>query len=310
MYFPYLRGKQYELIAIRELLEKELLSEKIIPIIEPIKPNTTLLKTLEAFVERGRKIGFIINPEVGRYAEEFNSLKSTELKNSLLKTINEKFVLKAFIFNKEIPYESLIMYNVEKEDLIVFVMSNDYIDGYKETYNSSHPFFNIIPSDKLRIKRNVKGPIGILSDSFPKKDRNVDYLESVDNDFSDHHLFYNDEGYQGFSDYSIVGSNFVESGFAPMAIAIHIVYFKDKELRIRHFVSESNEDISDPAGKFYEALEKLVEWNKTMMLNTYAINEFEKHYHQGTYRGLGYVKKLSIMHHLELMGNYLDEEDV
>src|SRR5690625_819300 len=125
MYFPYLRGRQYELIAIRDLLEKELLSEKIIPIIEPIKPNTTLLKTLEAFVERGRKIGFIINPEVGRYAEEFDSLKSIELKESLLKTINEKLILKAFIFDKEIPNESLIMYNVEKEDLIVYEKSNE-----------------------------------------------------------------------------------------------------------------------------------------------------------------------------------------
>ena len=38
MYFPYLRGRQFELIALRELLENDLIGDKIIPIIEPIKP--------------------------------------------------------------------------------------------------------------------------------------------------------------------------------------------------------------------------------------------------------------------------------
>lgn len=50
MYFPYLRGRQFELIAIRELLEADRISEKIIPIIEPVKPTSTLLKTIQQFV--------------------------------------------------------------------------------------------------------------------------------------------------------------------------------------------------------------------------------------------------------------------
>ena len=36
MYFPYLRGRQFELIALRELVEKDVLSSKIIPVIEPV----------------------------------------------------------------------------------------------------------------------------------------------------------------------------------------------------------------------------------------------------------------------------------
>lgn len=44
-------------------------------------------------------------------------------------------------------------------------------------------------------------------------------------------------------------------------ILIHIVYFNEKkELRIHHFVSDSNDGIEDPGGKFGEALEKLVYW--------------------------------------------------
>ena len=92
-------------------------------------------------------------------------------------------------------------------------------------------------------------------------------------------------------------------------MAIHIVYFDvDESLRVRHFVSDSNDDISDPAGKFSEALSKLVNWNNTMNLDTSAMQEFEELYQREMYPGLGTVKKLSIMHHIELMGRYLDKE--
>ena len=49
MYFPYLRGRQFELIALRELVEKDVLSSKIIPVIEPVQLSSTLLKTIEMY---------------------------------------------------------------------------------------------------------------------------------------------------------------------------------------------------------------------------------------------------------------------
>ena len=56
MYFPYVRGRQYELLALREMIEGNLLSSKIIPIIEPVKLSPTLIKTMEAYVEKGREL--------------------------------------------------------------------------------------------------------------------------------------------------------------------------------------------------------------------------------------------------------------
>ena len=40
---------------------------------------------------------------------------------------------------------------------------------------------------------------------------------------------------------------------------------------------------------------------------TAGIVKFMDYYHSETYPGLGSVKKLSLMHHLELMGHFLDE---
>lgn len=42
MYFPYLRGKQFELLALREFANKNASNRKIIPIIEPVKTHLTV----------------------------------------------------------------------------------------------------------------------------------------------------------------------------------------------------------------------------------------------------------------------------
>jgi len=165
----------------------------------------------------------------------------------------------------------------------------------------------LIPDERL-FKRTIGKNKVMLGDKFIKQERNVDYEKNDDEFFSDDHLFYQDEGYKGFSDFSTVGESFSESGYAPFAVAIHIVYFDaENNLRIKHFVSDSNQDIKDPAKKFYQALSKLAKWQKTVNMKTYAINKFIEHFNNQTYPGLGTVKKLSIMHHIELMSKYLDE---
>lgn len=148
----------------------------------------------------------------------------------------------------------------------------------------------------------------MLRDNFCKQARNADYPD--DEFFTDDHLFCEEEGYAGFGDYSIVGKEYVESGFAPYAVAIHIVYFADGgSLRVRHFVSDSNADTSDVAGKFGEAVSKLASWyggGRHGGQRTEGLSALLNHAADGYYSGLPTVKKLSIMHHLELVGKYLD----
>lgn len=191
--------------------------------------------------------------------------------------------------------------------MAAFCFESDRIELLLSLFEDSVPKYSIIPySPAFRRVRNGKRVM--IEDKFKKMPRNTDYLDCEDEFFSDDHLYFEDDGYAGFSDYSIVGEEYLESGFAPYAVAIHIVYFDDNQnLRVHHFVSDTNDDISDPAHKFYEALSKLVEWNNTKKLNTKAIQTFLEMHESQSYPGLGVVKKLSIMHHIELMGNYLDE---
>lgn len=137
----------------------------------------------------------------------------------------------------------------------------------------------------------------------------MDYQKVLDEFFSADHLYYRDDNNIGFSDYSIIGKDYSETGFAPYAVALHIVYFDSEEnLRIAHFVSDSNEDISDPAKKFKEAVEKMVHWNQERGIQTKGINLLERAYREGKYPGLGVIKKYTIMHHMELISQYLEKE--
>ena len=65
MYFPYLRGRQYELLALRELVSKDLLGNYVIPIVEPVKLSSTLTKTIYEYIRASHFISIIKNPAVG-----------------------------------------------------------------------------------------------------------------------------------------------------------------------------------------------------------------------------------------------------
>ena len=113
-----------------------------------------------------------------------------------------------------------------------------------------------------------------------------------------------EELYAGFCDYLTIGSDFIEGGRLPYAVVIHLTYLDSGsgDIRIHHFISDTNYDDSDTAGKFYEALTKLVNFVDAHSIpETIAISKFKEYYDSQAYPGLGVVKKLSMMHHIELM---------
>lgn len=307
MYFPYLRGRQFELIALRELVEKGVLSSRITPIIEPVKLSSTLVKTIEAYGENSKQLAIITNPKVGSFSSDAKEEKNQKLKESLSASLKENNnILYMYLLRPSSKPEKFIAKHADSMGTIC--NDKDAIPVYETNFSETDVKFNLIP-DESGFRRKVRKNRVLLADKFNKQERNNDYMEIDDEPFSEDHLYYSEDGYVGFADYSVVGEEYNETGFAPYAVAIHIVYFDtDESLRVKHFVSDSNDDISDPAGKFQEALSKLVEWNEEKKLDTVAMKEFEDLYRREAYPGLGTVKKLSIMHHLELIGRYLDKE--
>lgn len=307
MYFPYLRGRQFELLALRELLEHDKIGNKIIPIIEPIKPISTLAKTLSGYTKKEHLHAIVMNPAVGKFATDIKEMKDDSVTSEIYEDIKSEHCIKAYIMK-----ENAVKYlqgHDGKENVMIVNPSRDCLEDFLAVYNEQEPKYTLLPDDRTFSRKAPRSKI-MFEDKFTKAEKNADYSKKVDEFFSEDHLYFSQEGFLGFADYSIVGSEYNESGFAPSAVAIHLVYFdKDQVLRIHHFVSDSNVGTKDPAGKFGEALEKLMKWIKENDVpHTLGLQGFIDCYEQGKYPGLGTVKKYSIMHHLELMNMFLEGE--
>ena len=303
MYFPYFRGRQYELLALKELATGRLITNFIIPVIEPVKLIPALNNSLTAFNSSNLSIGLILNPNVGDLTDESETI------DQLMDRLGtNSVIIPSILLNEstEVVMQRLAHKNVLESNTLTVFDNRDYLDTYRTLFGSDSPRYTLCP-DERSIRHSISQNKVLFEDRFHKKSRNADYPE--DEFFSGDHLDYQEDDYLGFGDYSIIGNEYIESGFAPYAVAIHIVYFaNDNSLRIRHFISDSNDDISDVAGKFYEAVTKLHRWyiNGQSRQLTTGLQILLDHYNNRTYPGLPTLKKLSIMHHLELMSKYLD----
>ncbi len=321
MYYPYLRGRQNELLCLKELLDEDKLSVKITPILEPVKFSSTFLTTLKRFIENDREILLIKNPQVGRFDEGYaealrkaNEEEQEDTRIKLRRTLEEYenilldgHIRKAYLMNDESVKKVLQMPEQEKKQIYVLNQNRGDDNYYIQYGDKLSVRASFIPKDE-DFKDEVPGDAVILEDCYQKARRNVDYMEQPDVSFSKNHLIFEKRGYKGFSDYSVIGKEYEESGFAPFAVAIHVVYFNERqELRVHHFVSDSNWDYSDPARKFGEAMEKLVNWERIDLVKyTRGLSGLLQYYEAGRFPGLGLIKKLSLMHHIELMGRFLE----
>jgi len=303
MYFPYFRGRQYEMLALKDLARGGLLGKYVTPVVEPVKLSSTFDSSLKAFSEAQMYVALIFNPSVGDLAGNLNNIAPLYTRIG-----NEKKIIPSVLINSNTKntLAELTSVGISEESILSILNNRDFLDVYKSLFDATSPMYTLFP-DERQIRRAVSQNKVLFEDKFQKQDKNANYPE--DEFFSEDHLYFKDEGFIGFGDYSIVGDEYTKSGFAPYAVAIHIVYFAaDNTLRIRHFISDSNDDISDVAGKFHEAVSKLARWYEDGQHRqlTVGLETLLNHFKNGTYPGLPTLKKLSIMHHLELMAKYLD----
>ncbi|WP_293879041.1 MULTISPECIES: sce7725 family protein [unclassified Sphingobacterium] len=307
MYFPYLRGKQFELIALRELVGLPLNPEKIIPIIEPVKKNTSSLRTaLKALSGANIRVQLVVNTEHGELKGDSESIFNLieELKDLgvtsiiptyLIKTDRDSFFAQESIRQRGFSDSGYALVHLNKTNDIQSL--SDFTKDTACLYNTIHI------NNLFGLKRKYDNR-ALLSDNFNKLTKNTDYIGIREEVFSTDYLYYPDEGCIAFADYQSIGSAYSEGGGPAYAVAIHLTFKLDgdEDIRIAHFVSKSNDDASDPARKYFEALEDLIQFvDEKRIPETIAIREFRRHYRQQSFSGLGVVKKLSIMHHIELI---------
>lgn len=311
MYYPYLRGKQYELILIRENSHR--FGRSIVPIIEPVRDNMrSLQRAVDALKENGCRFVIVGNPRHGDFADRPQALRA-ELATERFSEYNNWSV--AYIADDLSSQSELDTVAGLHNDVSV-IHNNFHSASALEAMLagvsglSAHIFMDSA-SSKLYRRRFTEGCRVILRDGFiSRKNREHPPTEH----FSDLHITYTDEDMTAFGDFLMVGDGYSEGGGPAYAVAIHLTYIdpaEDSDMFLKHYVSDRNSSPVDPGGKFLEALEKLdrdLRAGVPIYLSD-AVAEYRVLHDEERYPGLGYAKKLSMQHHIELIAHFLSEEE-
>lgn len=313
MYFPYLRGKQNELLAIRELAAADVLGKSVRPIIEPVKANLAsgMPRLMEALGEKNITPLVIINPKVGEIAESDSGSSITEFFSENNFSYEPTVMLEsAEAFQKEISRHQAALANVDS--FAVVAPMGPGVETLQTARQALHdagltPQTLIIGAQShARVERAWgTSMLTTLIDPFKPEDRNADYVNDSEEEFSDEYFYFEGDGWDGVSDHQTIGAGWTIGGFTPRVVAIHWTY-KDPSadrVMIRHFTSgDADSSLGDVASKFLVAAQRLVEFlDDKKIPNTLGAKQIRKHVKNDTFPGLGPVKKFSIENHIELI---------
>jgi hypothetical protein len=280
--------------------------------IEPVRANMAQLgKAVDTLAAEGAEAVVIVNPTYGDFRDA-----SEELVNFMRQKLEAyELIRPGILITNTIETETalgLVDRYLESRPVLIhdgFTHGKELSEGLSARSGDFLQVFidgNCTDLYQLYFKDYKRV---LIRDGFIRKiNRTYSPIES----FSDLHLTYDSiKGLNGFGDFLIVGDDYQEEGGPAYAVAIHLTFIdpkQDKTMMIYHFISDRKDSPADPAGKFAEALEKLfvqATAKGSPLLRTSAVEEFLVLRERGHFPGLGYVKKLSMQHHLELMSNFL-----
>lgn len=309
MYFPYLRARQFELITLRELINEGVTNNKIVPVLEPVKEDFNNLNLAhKTFLDKNFNSYLIVNPFQGK------SKGDTQIFLDYLQQLDNSKFLPAFHYSDNSDYieASIKRYGLTNCLLICLDNFSDE-EGFKtlcENPNITHIML-LDPNKYRSLVRFIRtlGKFFIrLDDVFEKQSKNAAYLDIPAHKFSEEHLFYAEEHFQGFSDFTVLPNEYIDGGSTPRAVVIHLTYIdlsEENQIWIRHFTSKTNDSISNVQGKFAEAANKAIGFCNAEGFTNSAIEELRNYVNDTRYPGLGTVKKISIKNHLLVVNNFL-----
>lgn len=311
MYYSFLRGKQFELLAIRNSINK-IVEANITPIIEPVRQSTRdILKCAESLRDASANYIVVANPKCG---ELVRSARNTEIViNSIIgcdAEVELGFIVDDGTTLAEI--NSLIeKYQNQRFSLIHMGRFNDVV-GLKRRlaeirWFNQHIFIEATNSNSYRNTFSDSNRV-LIRDSFNRREPNAVYGEHLTEFFSDLHCNYRAMGYQGFGDFSIIGDYFMEGGGQAITAVIHITYDEEDDININHFLSEPRnvpEVVTILIEEALSGLEEFLSDNPEILEWSDSCATLMKIYADGSNTNLANIKKFSISHHFELMHHLL-----
>ncbi|KRM71349.1 sce7725 family protein [Lacticaseibacillus brantae] len=275
-YFPFIRGKQFDLAALTELAQRQLISPQVIPIVEPVKDSPGLTKLGDAFVKSHLPLAVVTNPQVGNYGLLEQPIHAIKLQPPLLS---------ARYFEPDNHAQVIIAQTVAQAQLL-----------------RRQSGIKIVPNTAVTRQLALSKAV-FLTDRFTIWGHTEDYR------------LVQDEFYQfgpdqlpglGFSDYPLTSGHYSEQGYPQRALALHLVYPEHGHLRLHHFVSVNNDDYANPQAKFLEAASQLTPWlTSKPQADSFGLRTLIDLADDQHFPGMGVLRKLQLMHHLEIINRFL-----
>lgn len=298
MYFPILTAKQNEIFALNELHDDVFLD--VVPIL--ILPRSKNLKSqLSKLLDRNIYFILVLNAPKANYPKQ-NEIQN-EFIDGLLKNYNN-YSLGYIVDSKTSIYDvnDFFKSNPNLEKSILHFGKFKDVAFLSKIVNVRYDIYLKNKVDDDYITKTANGKIIYIEDGFKKKDRNTDY--PISSEFSNWIFEYEQEGIYGFSDFTIIGKEVPDGGGSPFAIALHLSKIDEDEFIIHHFVSDSNQDRKNQAGKFTEALNKLIYYiDQNPIFEGGGVKDFRNRHTDGHFPGLGICKKMAIKNHIEQVSN-------
>jgi hypothetical protein len=305
LYYPYLRGKRFEALALRSEANALAQAANVLPIVEPVKNEW---RNLQRALDAGLALAIITNPRVGDYSPPPNGARRAQL---------------------EMPPVSAEVYghaNAIPTMLIDDATTAARVQRFARTHQGrlglvvvGSPTANPDPLQAalginphfVGIRRRIVPVFAprqmnvAIEDNFMRQDTNSLYPH--DEFFTNMHVAVRNDGdYAHFGDYSIQGDHYRDGGGRANNVALHHVYTvgpNPSDLRVRHYVSTAHRDV---AVMWYAALSQLVAdlavlARRSALNSTSVLAEYRALHHSRAFPGLGKMKELALRQHLLLM---------
>jgi len=308
MYFPYLRGKQFEMEAL--LGVPSTVYRNTLPIVEPV--NTSSDRFYLRIAQAGHPLLLIMNPQHPQRDRLSMATIQANLVNGPLAT--HPSLALGYIIDQHATLAELNTFlasNPGRRKAVIFrhtplTASLTAIDSVLRSHSVDFLMFDDKRSSaRLRTALSWHPNHVVLTDGFQKQDRNSNYpaYSAFDSNVST----WRADGLAGIGDYATIGDHFTEGGAQPRVVTLHMTIPEPAGLEAHHFSSTLSPSSAGAIGpKFAEACRLLVTSPLVVALPaSTGIVMYQDWDQRGHLPRLGAAKQASLQHHIETLSRVL-----
>ncbi|WP_136247519.1 sce7725 family protein [Halomonas borealis] len=306
MYYPYLYGRKYELLALRDFATNHPGDRNVSPVVEPLKSDVGDLKrAIQRLSSQNFPLTVILNPVRGEFRDQANlSGWLSSLTSQVTPTVD---FTPALLCDDRVSYADVDNFlNQFRSGSAVLVYNSPALSAIEVSRLDQDSRVGLQVIKAGGIEPQARGGLSPqktieILDCFNAQTRNADYGGAEF--FSRQYLGFR-QASCGYGDFTVLSTAIPGSGGPPGAVVVHATYKEPNsgEVWVEHFVSaETDREAGTVEGKFLDAAGQLcrqVASRPGEFGANVAISSYQAQVAGNRSPGLGGNKRQQILHHI------------